>query len=258
MTHLKVKGFVIREVPVGEADRIINILTADLGLISVSVRGARRAKSQLLLSTQVFSLSEFELFASKGHYAVNSAELIEPFLALHQDMTRLVCASHLAEVLLDSMRDDVAQPDLYRLWAFALQALQSQADPLLLVHVAQLRLLADIGFAPCLDACVVCGRQVAGKAAFSCSSCGVVCGLPSCRLQAREVLALSDGVLNALRYCVQAPLSKLFNFKASPEVRQALILIISQYLTHQMEKSYTRLRMLEGLADMEDQVRPVE
>ncbi len=32
MPYLKVKGFVIREVPVGDADRIVDILTADHGV----------------------------------------------------------------------------------------------------------------------------------------------------------------------------------------------------------------------------------
>ncbi|MCK9252469.1 MAG: recombination protein O N-terminal domain-containing protein, partial [Clostridiales bacterium] len=45
MALIKTKGFVLRAVPVGESDRIISLLTEAHGLISVSVRGARRARN---------------------------------------------------------------------------------------------------------------------------------------------------------------------------------------------------------------------
>lgn len=247
MPYLKVRGFVIREVQVGDADRIINILTADLGLISVSARGARRTKSPLLMPTQIFALSEFDLFANKGHYTVNTAELTEPFMALHQDIDRLVCASHLAEVLLDCTRDADCQPELYQLWAFIMQALQSQPDPILTTHLAQMRLLALIGYSPCTDGCVSCGAPIEGKSWFSIRSCGIICSKPACRKQAGDALALSPGVLDCLNHCLNAPFSRLFNCRLSPEARRDFILLSERYLTHQMEKKYTRLKMLEGL-----------
>lgn len=247
MPHLKVRGFVIREVQVGDADRIINILTADLGLISVSAHGARRTKSPLLMPTQIFALSEFELFANKGHYTVNTAELTEPFMSLHQDLDRLVCASHLAEVLLDCTRDADSQPELYQLWAFIMQALQSQPDPIFLTHLAQMRLLALIGYSPCIDSCVQCGAPIEGKAWFSIRSCGMICARPACRKQASDAVALAPGVLECLKHCLNSPYGRLFNCRLSQEARKDFILLSERYLTHQMEKKYTRLKMLEGL-----------
>lgn len=248
MPHLKVKGFVIREVAVGDSDRIVSILTAELGLVSASARGARRTRSPLLLQTQVFSLSEFELFFYKGRYSVNSAELIEAFMPLHQDIDRLVCAAHLAEVLLDSTRDDVAQPELYRLWAYSLQALQSLSDPLLIVHIAQMRIMAEIGYTPCLDGCVLCGAALPENPAFSVQSCGTVCPSSTCRRQANDARVCTPGVLTCLKHSMSAPLERLFNFRLSPEARIDFIRVSGQYLTHQMEKGYTRLNMLPDLA----------
>jgi DNA repair protein RecO (recombination protein O) len=256
MPHVKVKGFVIREVPVGETDRIINILTAEHGLISASAHGARRTRSPLLMATQVFALSDFELFVNKGHYTVNSAELNEAFMPLQQDLDRLVCAAHLAEVLLDSTRDDVAQPGLYRLWAFVVQALQTLPDPLLTVNIAQVRLLAEIGYAPCQDRCVVCGDALDDKARFSVRSCGTVCCKAACRQQAGDTGALAPGTLSCLRHCLAAPLGRLFNVRLSPAARRDFLSLSERYLTHQMEKQYTRLQILEGLEGFDQPLAP--
>lgn len=247
MAHVKIRGFVVREVPVGESDRIIGLLTEDQGLITVSVRGARRARSPHLMTTQAFAFSEFELFQNKGHYSLNASELIEPYLMLYQDMERLVCASHLAEVLVDCLRDDVAQPALFRLWAYSMQALQSGPDPLLTVHVAQWRLLSEIGLSPRLDCCVQCGRTQDAFEYFSIRSCGLVCGRSECLARAPDAMLLSGGALACLSYCQTAALPRLFNFTLQADVRNQVIDISARYLVHQFEKPYTKLDMLKSL-----------
>ena len=47
-------GLVLRQVKVGEADRILTILTPDLGVISASARGSLRMKSALFSATGLF------------------------------------------------------------------------------------------------------------------------------------------------------------------------------------------------------------
>jgi DNA repair protein RecO (recombination protein O) len=251
MAHVKTKGFVVRVVPVGESDRIIGLLTEDYGLISVSVRGARRTRSPHLLTTQIFSFSEFELFSNKGHYSINASELIEPFSALQQDIDRLVCASHLAEVLIDSLRDDLAQPGVYRLWAYGLQAISRLPDPLLTVHVAQLRLLMEIGFAPRLDSCVLCGspgEQAPDEAlSFSIAAGGLICGRTGCQNRSADRQAMPPGGLACLLHIQRAPLPRLFTFTLAPEVRRFVVDLSARYLNHQMEKAYTRLDMIRHL-----------
>ncbi|MGI6333969.1 MAG: DNA repair protein RecO [Saccharofermentanales bacterium] len=247
MPYLKVKGFVIREVPVGDADRIINILTADHGLITASARGARRTRSALLMSTQIFSLSNFEIFINKGHYRVNSAELIEAFLSLHQDIDRLVCAAHLAEVLLDCTRDAMAQPELYHLWAYTMQALQTRDDPMAVTHIAQLRMMAEIGFAPRSNTCVICGNELQANPLFSIQSCGTVCTASACRNLAIDARVLSSGVLECLKHSLTAPFPRLYNVRLGSAVRSDFFCLSTAYLSHQMEKAYTRLNMLTDL-----------
>ncbi len=252
MSHVKVKGFVLREVPVGDSDRILSVLTEDHGLLTVSAQRSRTTRSPLLLSTQVFSFSEFELFHNKGRYRVNAASLIEAFWPVHRDIERLVCASHLAEVFVDSMRDEVAQPAIYRLWAFAMQALQAREDPLLTVHIAQFRLMIEIGYSPCISHCVVCGTG-SGLDRFSLVSCGIVCGRRECMSRASQAFRIEPGVHALLEHIQSATVGRLFNLGLSSEARNSFIELSGRYLSQQMEKNYTRLDMLKDLNQMSDQ-----
>ena len=52
MKQLKVNGIVIAENNMGDFDKMLTILTPNLGKIGCSARGARRPKSLLLSGTQ--------------------------------------------------------------------------------------------------------------------------------------------------------------------------------------------------------------
>ena len=60
-------GLVVKELKVGEADRIITILTDRYGLIRASARGSRNLKNKLFSATGMFCYSEFTLFTQKGN-----------------------------------------------------------------------------------------------------------------------------------------------------------------------------------------------
>lgn len=212
MAHESARGFILREQPLGEADRLLEILTADRGLVTAVARGARRAKSPFVASTLVFTFAEFNLFAHKGRFTVDSAELIESFADLRSDLDRLICAAHLAEVFLDLMRDALPDRELYTLWAYTCHQLQASSDPLLVVHIAQFRALAEAGFAPQLS-----DHPVSGA-------------LQAC-----------------LSYCLTCTIDKLFAFRLEASVRDEVCQFSERYLTVIMEKSYQRLNMLHDL-----------
>ena len=59
-----VNGIVLKETPIGDYDKIMTVLTAEHGRLSVFARGAKRLKSPLFTATQVFSYSEMTLYKS--------------------------------------------------------------------------------------------------------------------------------------------------------------------------------------------------
>ncbi len=247
MGPVKTKGFVLRVVPVGESDRIIDVLTEHKGLITVSVRGARRNKSPHLITTQLFALASFDLFESKQRFQLRASGLIHAFSKLQADLTRLVCASHLADVFVDATRDDGPQPAVYQLLAYSLYALEAEDDPLLVVHAAQLRLLTLIGFTPHLDRCVFCQTSLTPPAAFSHRAGGLVCRNSRCLDRAYDRQQLDQTLVRALRHVINAPLGQLFGFGLQEPSRQAFLALSAGWLQQQMEKHYSRLSMLDDL-----------
>ena len=59
-----IAGVILRETPIGEADKMMTVLTAKYGRISVFARGAKRLKSPLFTASQLFSYSELTISKS--------------------------------------------------------------------------------------------------------------------------------------------------------------------------------------------------
>lgn len=256
MEHVKVRGIILREIDYREADRIIDILTAECGLVTATARGARRQKSPLLPSTQVLGFCDFELFrnARTGMFTVDFASRVADFRRIRENIERLVCAAHLAELMGDAARDDHSESsDLFRLMAVSLAALDREdRDPLLVVRAFEIRLMCMLGFMPILDACAVCGGELPPDGSrFGFSVCGVVCSAAACQARAGERLFATDGALACMRYLRDAPLDRLFSFRLDRWDFDSLSQISERFVSEQMEKRYGRLDMLATLQPKE-------
>ena len=59
--HLTTKGLVLREVNYKESDKILTVLTAEEGKLTVSARGCSKKGSALAAASQLLVWSEFTL-----------------------------------------------------------------------------------------------------------------------------------------------------------------------------------------------------
>ncbi len=85
MKQLKVSGVIIAENNMGDYDKMVTLLTPNLGKISCSARGARRSKSLLLSGTQFLCFGEYQLFRGSDTYKINSCETIEMFYNINKN-----------------------------------------------------------------------------------------------------------------------------------------------------------------------------
>lgn len=119
------KGLILREVKYKEADRILTVLTADEGKITVKARGALRKGSKVSAATQLLVFSELTLFENKGRWTVNEASTIEEFKGLRDDITALSLASYFAECVEALTDEDQPNPYILQLILNCLFALSN-------------------------------------------------------------------------------------------------------------------------------------
>ena len=91
-------GLVIGEKILSNDNRLITILTAELGVVHAFVKSIKKLGGSMAASTDLFTYSSFVLFSNKEKYSVNSAETLHLFYHLREDLEKTALASYLAQL----------------------------------------------------------------------------------------------------------------------------------------------------------------
>ena len=236
MKQVKVSGIVISENNMGDFDKMLTILTPNLGKIGCSARGARRPKSLLLSGTQFLCFGEYMLFKCSDTYTINSCETIELFYNIRTDLDKLMYASYITKIINDVTTENQNSYNTLKLFLNTLYAI-SETDKNLdfITSVFKLRLLKILGFAPNIKECTSCKEKEDLKY-FSIRDNGFKC--KNCGKQDTSCIEISDATKNAIRYSILADPKKIFSFTISDNSLQELKMIADIYLNEKLEKEY--------------------
>ena len=196
----KTQGIVLRQMPLGEADRILTLFTPDVGKLRAVARGVRRTKSRL--GGHVEPLCHVRVSVAEGRAldTIVEAETIHSFRGLREDLQEVSAAVYITELVDRFTVEQSPNPTLFQHLLDALTWLQRVERPEKLLRHFEVRLLADAGFGPELQRCVECRSDLEpGDHVYSSAKGGVVC--PACRVNIDEsVLPISLNAIKVLRF----------------------------------------------------------
>ena len=158
MTLYREEAVVLRTHKLGEADRIIVLMTAGRGKVRAVAKGVRKTKSRFGGRLEPPGHVSLLLYQGRSLDVVNQAETVEHHRAIREDLDRMTDALALVEAVDQVAQEGEPNRPLFRMLAGALRTL-NEADerPVLLVGAFYWKLLALEGVAPVLDGCVICG-----------------------------------------------------------------------------------------------------
>jgi len=198
MALYRAEGIVLRARDLGDADRILEILTRTGGRVDAVAHGARRPRGTLAGVSQTFTQARFLLWRGREVATVSQAEIVRSYPVLYEDLDRFALASYLVELAERVSHPGASQAGLFELLSTGLY-LAAAADKALLDAVArlyELHLLKILGMAPRFDKCVSCGA--AGVAGFSTTLGGAVC--ESCLGNDRQATRVAPGTFALARH----------------------------------------------------------
>ena len=159
MSLYRDQAVVLRTQKLGEADRIITLLTREHGRLRGVAKGVRRTKSKFGARLEPGSHIDVQLYVGKTFDIVTQVEAIENYgEAVTQDYRRWTVASALLETA-ERFTFQEREPALqeYLLVVAGLKALaENRHDPSLILDAFLLRSLAIGGYAPSLTICSRC------------------------------------------------------------------------------------------------------
>jgi DNA repair protein RecO (recombination protein O) len=189
---------VLRTYRLGEADRIVVLMTAGRGKVRAVAKGVRKTASRFGGRLEPASHVRLLLYEGRDLDIVNQAEAVEHFKGVRDDLTRMRDALAVLEAVDQVAQEGEADRRLYVMLVGALRTLSERPAPLLVAGFYW-KLMALDGSAPMLDSCVRCGAAGAqlDVVALDTVEGGVVCR--GCQPTAGGRLAVSPEALSVVR-----------------------------------------------------------
>lgn len=244
MSTFKARGVVLREIHVGESDKIVILLLKGYGKMAVSARGARKPGSKFLAGTQLFTYSDFIIYDGKKFFSVAQIDMIENFYDLRTDYVRLCSGTYCLELCDKVILESLPCDETLLLLLKGLQTLaKGSMEPKLIVSIFEFKFLQNNGYAPEIEQCSVCGALLEGTYVFG--SHGLVCR--KCDERESRLVNVSYGAVYAIRHILSSDLRSLFQFQVSEKVMSELWAVAGMFVDYHVEGSFNSKKMLIGI-----------
>jgi DNA repair protein RecO (recombination protein O) len=235
------EAIVLRTQRLGEADRIVTMLTKQHGQVRAVAKGVRKTSSRLGARVEPFSHVDLMLANGKSLDIVSQAETIYSYGSqLSADYPKWTAGQAMLETA-EKLTAEGHEPALqqFLLLVGGLRSLvSSDHDPGLILDAFILRSLAVAGYAPSFADCAHCGEPGPHRA-FSPSAGGMVC--TSCRpigsaSPRPQTVSLMAALLTGDWESADA---------AEPASRNESRSLTAAYLTWQIDRQLRSLRLVE-------------
>jgi DNA repair protein RecO (recombination protein O) len=236
----KTEAIVLRSMDLGEADRVLTVLTPRLGKLRIIAKGIRRPRSRLGGGLEPFSDVHLVLAIGRTFDVVTQVALEDPHLGLRNDLHSTAAAWYLVELADRFCEGSADSHDAFVLLAQGLAALDTAPEEVSREVIArwfELHLLDAMGFRPELGQCLECGTEIgpAGNA-FSAVAGGVLG--PECEHAALHARPIHADALKVLRHLQRTGLADVLRLRlptaTAREVERLLHATVSAVLEREL------------------------
>lgn len=235
------EAVVLRTQKLGEADRIITLLTRGTGRVRAVAKGVRRTTSRFGSRLEPFTYVDLQLAEGRSLDVITQAETLAPYGSkIGADYQRYTAGTVMLETAERLVVED-KEPALqqFLLLIGALRTMSSgERSPGAVLDSFLLRSLSVAGYAPSFEVCARCGVDGPHRA-FNPAAGGMLCStcrVPGSASPARETVVLLAALLAGDWPAVEA---------AEQRHRKEATGLVSAYLAWHLERGLKSLSHLE-------------
>jgi DNA repair protein RecO (recombination protein O) len=228
---------VLRTYKLGEADRIVVLLTRARGKVRAVAKGVRKTKSKFGSRLEPTSHIAVQLYEGRELDIVTQAETIDQFRAVRGDLDRFARASAMLEAADQLAQEGEVNPRLYTMLVGALRTLDGSSSPLV-VPAYFWKVLALEGYRPEVEVCVLCSDDESTLVAFDLESGGLLCR--SCR----RGTAVSPEAVELLQMILGGRLNEALAVLSSPATFE-IDHLATRAVEHHLERRLRSVTVLD-------------
>ena len=258
-------GLVLRESAYGESDKLLTVLTAGEGKVFLIAKGVRSLKSKNMALCRLFTYANFEYYEKNGKRWLAGGSVNDSFFGLNSDIEGLSLASYVAEVAMEVTGEGVEAEQMLRATLNTLYAIEKKIKPYPIIKGAfELFAAFRSGYEPDLSVCGECSAEPKGEMWLDVMNGGLLCEecMAKCRrinpdipeydhyLSKNIFLPITEAVLFALRYIVEATPRRLFAFELTDARDEADFSRLGEiYLQNHLERGFDTLSFYKAVCE---------
>ena len=229
-------AIILRRFDLGEADRLLTLLTPHHGKIEVVAKGARKLTSTKTGHVELFTRADMLIHKGRELGIAVQAEMTAPYLPLRDDLTLGAYAGYAAELadrFTNEGDDETAR--LFTLLDETFNRLCTDTDPRLALRYYEIHLLDLAGFRPELNECVIGHEDIQPEDQyFSYAEGGVVC--PQDASRGTSFIPLPMLTLKVLRHLQRSHYARVKELQVNSSLHDDLERVMQGYITYLLER----------------------
>lgn len=251
-------GLVLEEMPWGENDKLITVLTAENGKVQLTLKGGSSLKNKVVGASLPMNYSEFVAADRGGRAWVREASEIEGFGNIRADLEFTSVALYFCDVASAVCVENSDESEMLQLMLNTLYALNKELKPYKQIKAAfELRVASVCGFAPDLVSCCECGKEESESMYLD-----VMDGIITCKdcynkrapliysnseAWIKPVFALDKYQLDSMRYIAYSPAKKYLSFRLPKQLEDVFGQNCEKYLLSHIGRGFKTLEFLNSL-----------
>ncbi len=208
MAVIKTKGIIIKRINLGEADKIITIITQNRGKIRVVAKGVRKPRARLSGFLEMFHYNEYLLAEGRNLDIVTGANTLDTLHGISRGLKPIALAYYVAEIV-DKLIEETQDPgNIFDLIYSTFKEISKGNIKLNVIKsFFEINILNILGFKPELYKCVECGQSIVSNGHFSFNLGGLLDDQH--RLKDVAAISISNEEINILRRLLIVDISNL-------------------------------------------------
>jgi DNA repair protein RecO (recombination protein O) len=222
------QGVIIKRMDVGEADRVVTILTPHRK-IEATARGDRKTTSKLAGHLELLSVCQLQLAHGRSRDVITQSVAIDRFAPLQTSLLRMAAGYYVAELTDVLVGDEDAASPTFVALTDTLQALCTASQIDMVVHWYTLALCDAIGYRPQLVECAVCGNTLDQRAErWSHTQGGMLCA--DCHRSDPHAQVISLALFKLLRFVQREPVAQVMHVIQPTDVHTQAYHLMRQWI----------------------------
>ncbi|AMW98738.1 DNA repair protein RecO [Rummeliibacillus stabekisii] len=240
----KWEGIVLKTKAYGETNKVVTIMTREVGKTAAMARGAKKPQSRLAAISQPFVHGIFMIQQGRGMGTLQQGEPLESMRHIQEDITATAYASYVVEIIDRLIESDRPEPYAFDIMVQALHAIEEGYDPESIAMFVEWKMLPYTGVQPVLHACASCGA-VEGEFAFSFSQGGFLCH--RCFHLDPYLIRLTPTQVKLIRMFYTVPIDQIGKLTLKKETKQFIRKIVTTIYEEQTGMRFKSRSFIEQL-----------